>query len=70
MSITKNTVSEAYYLVRIGSWSEEDLAKWVNARVAEYADAEAELIYQKVLEEERRSKERNIWGYTDDYGRW
>lgn len=62
MSIT--SVSEAYYLVRIGSWSEEDLERWIQRRISDKVDEVSTEYYERILEKEEAKK----YSYEETYG--
>ena len=68
MSTTKITVNEAYYLVRIGSWSEEDLERWIQKRISDKIDEVTTEYYDRILEKEANKRDQERYGYLDNYG--
>lgn len=67
MSIT--SVNEAYYLVRIGSWSEEDLERWIQKRISDKVDEVSTEYYERILEKEE-AKKYSYEGYGEYRGKW
>lgn len=63
--MSTTSVSEAYYLVRIGSWSEEDLERWVQKRISDKVDEVSTEYYDRLLEKEEAKK----YSY-DSYGEY
>jgi len=62
VSIT--SVNEAYYLVRIGSWSEDDLERWIQKRISDKVDEVSTEYYKHILETEDAKK----YSYEENYG--
>lgn len=62
------SVDEAYYLVRIGSWSQEDLEAWVQKRISDKIDEVTTEYYERILEKEAQRRDREQYGYLDNYG--
>lgn len=56
MSVT--SANEAYFLVRVGSWSEDDLERWVQKRISDKVDEVSEEYYERVLAWEARDRNR------------
>lgn len=56
MSVT--SANEAYFLVRVGSWSEDDLERWVQKRISDKVDEVSEEYYERVLAWEAKDRNR------------
>ena len=56
------TVDEAYFLVRVGSWTQEDLERWVADQIFAALNSQEEQIRNDIKEEERYKR------YTTEYG--
>ena len=68
MSIT--SVNEAYYLVRIGSWSEDDLERWIQKRISDKIDEVTTEYYEKILEKEANKRDQERYSYLGNYGEY
>lgn len=62
-------IDEVYYLVRIGSWSEADLERWVQKRISDQVDEVTADFYEKMLYEKTKDHE-NAYRWADVKGRW
>lgn len=58
---------EAYFLVRVGSWSEDDLERWVQKRISDKLDQVTSELYEEMYYEKKANETR---GWTDNQGRW
>lgn len=67
------SVDEAYFLVRVGSWTQEDLERWVAEQIVAALDKQYEQVKHDIKEEERYNQYkydynqsyRNPWGRGD-----
>ena len=64
------SVSEAYYLVRIGSWSEDDLERWIQKRISDKVDEVSTEYYERILEKEEAKKYSYEESYAQYRGKW
>lgn len=68
MSVT--SVNEAYFLVRVGSWSEDDLERWIQKRISDKVDEVSTEYYARMLEKEAVRRDQEKYGAMDSYGEY